>query len=251
MIIARLAEPYKNKENTATRVRRTFSTTTTQAYGSLEVIYYYKLPKNPCLAEIKGYAIAIQNMVEHKSQYPFSKEHEEKVLLEIGSEQDIQIEVSNAQAPRDQVNAIEPTIKRNNYRNPSTINTDATPNNNFSLTRDEETDITIAVRNAGDVLYDSILLSVDKTKRKSIEKAKEVATRDLNPAAIAAKKDAQDIATLGESVESIARRFEILMTEISKKSYSEQVRLLTGYKKLLKEQINVIDSRINMTGSIK
>jgi hypothetical protein len=36
------------------------------------------------------------------------------------------------------------------------------------------------------------------------------------------------------------------MTEIRKKPYSEQVRLLTGYKKLLKEQINVIDSRINM-----
>lgn len=190
-------------------------------------------------------------MVEHKSQYPFSKEHEEKVLLEISSEQDIQIEVSTAQAPRDQISAIEPTIKRNNYRNPSNVSTDATANNNFSLTRDEETDITISVRNAGDVLYDSVLLSVDKTKRKSIEKAKEVATRDLNPAAIAAKKDAQDIATLGESVESIARTFESLMTEISKKTYSEQVRLLTGYKKLLKEQINVIDSRINMTGSIK
>ncbi len=193
----------------------------------------------------------MQNMFEHKSQYPFSKEHEEKVLLEIGSEQDVQIEVSTAHAPRDQVNAIEPTIKRNNYSNPSTESTDSTANNNFSLTRDEETDITIPVRNAGDVLYDSVLLSIDKAKRRSVEKAKEAATRDLNPAAIAAKKDAQDIATLGESVESIARTFESLMTEISKKSYSEQVRLLTGYKKLLKEQINVIDSRINMTGSLK
>jgi hypothetical protein len=112
--------------------------------------------------------------------------------------------------------------------------------------RDEESDITTRVRNAGDVLYDSLLLSIDKAKRKSVEKAKELATRDISPAAIAAKNDAQDIATLGDSVEGIARTFENLMTEIRKKSYSEQVRLLTGYKKLLKEQINVIDSRINM-----
>jgi hypothetical protein len=117
--------------------------------------------------------------------------------------------------------------------------------------RDEETDITTRIRNTGDALYDSFVLSIDKTRRKSSEKAKEFATRDANPAAIAAKKDAQDIATLGESVEGLARTFENLMTEIRKKPYSEQVRLLTGYKKLLKEQINVIDSRINMAKRLK
>jgi hypothetical protein len=78
-----------------------------------------------------------------------------------------------------------------------------------------------------------------------------LATRDISPAAIAAKKDAQDTATPGDSVEGIARTFENLMTEIRKKSYSEQVRLLTGYKKLLKEQLNVIDSRINMAKRLK
>lgn len=41
------------------------------------------------------------------------------------------------------------------------------------------------------------------------------------------------------------------MTDIGEKSYSEQARLLTGYKKLLKEQINLIDSRINMARRLK
>ena len=91
-----------------------------------------------------------------------------------------------------------------------------------------------------------VMLAIDKAKRKSVEKAKEFITRDANPAAIAAKKDAEDIAALEDSVEGLARAFESLITEIRKKPYSEQVRLLTGYKKLLKEQINVIDSRINM-----
>jgi hypothetical protein len=191
-------------------------------------------------------------MFEMRRQYPFSKKHEENGLGVNASEQDIQIEVSTVQAPTHQVNVIEPAIKRNNNNNnTTTVSTGIATNNNFSLMRDEETDLTMRVRNAGDVLYDSVLLSIDKAKRKSVEKAKELATRDISPAAIAAKNDAQDIAALGESVEGLARTFENLMTEIRKKSYSEQVRLLTGYKKLLKEQISVIDSRISMAKRLK
>jgi hypothetical protein len=185
-------------------------------------------------------------MFDEKRQYLFSKEHEEKGLGANASEQDIQIEVSTVQEPTHQVNAIELPIKRNNNSNATAVSAATATNNNFRLMGDEETDLTTRVRNAGDVLYDSVLLSIDKAKRKSVEKVKEVATRDANPAAIAAKKDARDIATLGESVEGIARTFENLMTEIRKKPYSEQVRLLTGYKKLLKEQINVVDSHTSI-----
>ena len=187
-------------------------------------------------------------MFEDKRQYPFLKKHDEKGLGADASEQDIQIEVSTVQAPMHQINATELTIKRNN-NNTTTVSTGTAINNNFSLMRDEESDITTGVRNAGDVLYDSVLLSIDKARRKSVEKTKEVATRDISPAAIAAKKDAQNIATLGDSVKGIVRTFENLITEIRKKSYSEQVHLLTGYKKLLREQNNVIDSRINMAKS--
>jgi hypothetical protein len=191
-------------------------------------------------------------MFEQKRQYPFSKKHEEKGLGANVSEQDIQIEVSTVHAPTHQGNAIEPTIKRNNDNNTTTtISGGIATNNNFSLMRYEETDLTTRVRNAGDALYDSVHLSMDKAMRKSTEKAKEVATRDINPAAIAAKKDAQDIAALGDSVEGLARTFESLMTEIRKRPYSQQVNLLTGYKKLLKEQINVVDSRINMAKRLK
>jgi hypothetical protein len=188
-------------------------------------------------------------MFEDKRQYPFLKKHDEKGLGADASEQDIQIEVSTVQAPMHQINATELTIKRNNNNNATTVSTGTAINNNFSLMRDEESDITTGVRNAGDVLYDSVLLSIYKARRKSVEKTKEVATRDISPAAIAARRDAQNIATLGDSVEGIARTFENLITEIRMKSYSEQVHLLTGYKKLLKEQINVIDSRINMAKS--
>lgn len=111
----------------------------------------------------------------------------------------------------------------------------------------EEEDLTIKVRNAGDAFYDLVISALEKAKTISVEKAKELVSKDLSPAAIIAKKDAQDIATVGESTENLARTFESLMTEIRKQPYSEQVNLLTGYKKLLNEQINVIDSRIRMT----
>src|SRR5918992_1836761 len=193
-------------------------------------------------------------MFEQKRQYPFSKKHEEKGLGANVSEQDIQIEVSTVHPSTHQVNAVEPTIKRNNNSNTTTTTTvsggDATANN-FSLMRYKETDLTTRVRNAGDALYDSVHLSMDKAMRKSTEKAKEVATRDINPATTAAKKDAQDIAALGDSVEGLARTFESLITEIRKRPYSQQVNLLTGHKKLLKEQIKVVDSRINMAKRLK
>jgi hypothetical protein len=41
------------------------------------------------------------------------------------------------------------------------------------------------------------------------------------------------------------------MTQIGKQPYDEEVKLLTGYKKLLEEQINVINSRIDWSKRLK
>jgi hypothetical protein len=81
-------------------------------------------------------------MFEDKRQYPFLKKHDEKGLGADSSEQDIQIEVSTVQAPMHQINATELTIKRNNNNNTTTVSTGTAINNNFSLMRDEESDIT-------------------------------------------------------------------------------------------------------------
>ena len=104
----------------------------------------------------------------------------------------------------------------------------------------------------GDAFYDLVISFIEKAKFISSQKIKELTANDnIGPNAIATKEDAQDIAALGESVEGLARTFETIMTEIRKQPYSEQVVLLTGYKKLLKEQINVINSRINMVERLK
>ena len=190
-------------------------------------------------------------MSEQKRQAPISRKEEKRKQEEENhneydaSERDRQIEASNTKATIYQENAIQHVVKGENNTT-TTSTTTTTTANNFHLMTKEEEDLTVKVRNAGDALYYLVLSAIEKAKTISSQKVKELVTRDLSPAAIAAKKDSHDISTLGESVEGLARTFESLMTEMRKQPYSEQVHLLTGYRKLLKEQINVIDSRISM-----
>jgi hypothetical protein len=189
-------------------------------------------------------------MSDQKRQAPLSEKEEDRREegdnADDASKQDMQIEASETTQPittTSQESAIEPIVIEDTT---TTITSTTSSSKNFHLITQEEEDLTIKVRNAGDALYDLVLSAIEKAKFISAQKVKELTTRDISPAAITAKKDARDIAALGESVESLARTFESLMTEMRKQPYSEQVQLLRGYKKLLKEQINVIDSRINM-----
>jgi len=68
---------------------------------------------------------------------------------------------------------------------------------------------------------------------------------------IVAKKDAQDIQRLGTNVEGIIKVFEDIITDIRKQKYNDQEKLLIGYKKLLSEQVNVINSRLGMAKQLK
>ncbi len=186
-------------------------------------------------------------MSEQERQDLTSKKEEENTRIDDAtSGQDLLVEVSSTQAPTHQGNAIKPAVNRDNNDNSIT-----TADSDFHAITDEEADLTTKVRTAGDALYDMVMLAIHKAKTKSVEKTKELATRDISPAAIAAKKDAHDITALGDSVEGLAKTFESLMTEIRKQPYSEQVHLLTGYRKLLKEQISVVDSRIHMANRLK
>ena len=180
-------------------------------------------------------------MSEEKQQTPLAENEEYKEVAGDASEQeDMQVKISTKTNMNTSENSVEPVVIED------TITVDK-----FDVTSQDEEDLTIKVRNAGDAFYDLVTSAIEKAKNLSVEKAKELVSKDINPAAIEAKNDAQDIATVGESVEDLARTFEGLMTEIRKQPYSEQVNLLTGYKKLLKEQISVIDSRNHMAERLK
>src|SRR5215210_1405432 len=75
--------------------------------------------------------------------------------------------------------------------------------------------------------------------------------KSLNPNHMSAVEDSRKIEALGPMVEELARVFEDTTTMIRKVTYEEQVHLLIGYKKLIEEQIKVIDSRIDMAKRLK
>ncbi len=89
-------------------------------------------------------------------------------------------------------------------------------------------------------------------------KSKAVAQQKTNQLKEAARddeinaKDAAEIQMLGSYIESIITIFEDTMDKITlHPSYDEQHRMLVGFKKILEEEVNVIDARLNMAKRLK
>jgi hypothetical protein len=68
---------------------------------------------------------------------------------------------------------------------------------------------------------------------------------------VGAKRDARDIQALGGYVENVIKDFEDTMSEIKMRNYGDEEKLLKGYKKLLEEQINLINPRIELVKRLK
>ena len=112
----------------------------------------------------------------------------------------------------------------------------------------EEESVSTKAREAGRSLKDLIYSLGRKTKEVTEEKARELKAQSVD---ISTKTDARDIQHLGDDVEKLITVFEDTMTEIRKEPYDEQEKLLVGYKKLLEEQINVINARMSMAKRLK
>lgn len=116
-----------------------------------------------------------------------------------------------------------------------------------TATSDEES-VSAKARDAGKSLKDLIYSLGRKTKEVTEEKAQELKSQSVD---ISTKTDSQDIQHLGDEVEKLITVFEDTMTEIRNEPYDEQEKLLVGYKKLLEEQINVINARLSMAKRLK
>jgi hypothetical protein len=65
-------------------------------------------------------------------------------------------------------------------------------------------------------------------------------------------KEAADIQMLGSHIETIITIFEDTMDKImAHPSYDEQHGMLVGFKKILEEEVNLIDARLNMAKRLK
>src|SRR6476620_8050242 len=92
----------------------------------------------------------------------------------------------------------------------------------------------------------------EKTARKSNSGVK-IEDYDL---IVSGVKDATNsfkdvILSISKKAHEIKDKAEETITEISKRNYDDQKKLLKGYKKLLGEQINLINARIELVKRLK
>ena len=115
---------------------------------------------------------------------------------------------------------------------------------------DEEQDESISAmaRETGQSFKGFIVTLGKKAMAITDEKTMETTNESID---IGAKRDSQSIQTLGANVEKAITVFEDTITNIRKESYDEQANILTGYKKLIEEQINVINARLSMVKKFK
>ena len=118
------------------------------------------------------------------------------------------------------------------------------------LTRKSDESLSMKAHQAEESVLDVADALGDKVGTFVKEKFAEL-DNALSPGYVSAVQDSRKIKVLGPMVEELAKVFEETMTIIHEASYEEQTNILTGYKKLIEEQIKVIDSRINMAKRLK
>jgi hypothetical protein len=108
------------------------------------------------------------------------------------------------------------------------------------------------VKEAGQSFKEMIKSLGKKAMAKTEEKTKELKDKSATETVhTGTQKDAKDIQALGIHAENVVLVFEKTMAEIGREDYESQEKLLAGYKKLLEEQINVIDSKQSIAKRLK
>lgn len=132
----------------------------------------------------------------------------------------------------------------------SPSNTEYKIHDQKSLIEEEEEDESLSARakEAGQSFKDFIVTLGKKATLITEQKTTETKNESLD---IGAKRDSQAIQSLGANVEKAITVFEGTITNLRKESYDEQAQILIGYKKLIQEQINVINARLSMVKKFK
>jgi hypothetical protein len=137
----------------------------------------------------------------------------------------------------------------------SNSNDDATNETNYNSSSEEykEEDEKGLIPTKAKEVGQSLKEKVKSIGKKTEEKTKELKDKSMQTTGIGPSKDAHDIQALGTTrVEKLTTDFENTMAEIEDQSdYRMQEKQLTAYKKLLEEQMDVIDSRLKMVKRIQ
>jgi hypothetical protein len=115
----------------------------------------------------------------------------------------------------------------------------------------ERSDAAAKVKEAGVSFTEMIKTLGKKAVAKTEEKTKEIRDRSIEAMDIGTQKNTRDIQALGIHADNVVLVYERIMFEIEREDYETQEKLLTGYKKLLEEQTNVIDSKLSIAKRLK
>lgn len=119
----------------------------------------------------------------------------------------------------------------------------------------EEGERSVAIakaKQAGQSFTEMIQSLGKKTMTKVEETSREIKNKSIETLGTGTtQNDANDIHALGIHAENVVLVYERIMFEIERENHETQEKLLTGYKKLLEEQINVIDSKLSLTRRLK
>ncbi|HEX5892606.1 MAG TPA: hypothetical protein VFY41_07075 [Nitrososphaeraceae archaeon] len=163
------------------------------------------------------------------------------------SNEDSKTDKDNANEPATETSTTEETI----VISPSTTAYKIHDQNSSVEQEDEEEEdesISAKARETGESFKGFIVTLGKKAMAITDEKTMETTNESMD---IGTKRDSQSISTLGANVEKAITVFEDTITNIRKESYDEQAKILTGYKKLIEEQINVINARLSMVKKFK
>src|SRR5690349_12818161 len=119
--------------------------------------------------------------------------------------------------------------------------------------KEHHSSVPAKAKEVGQSLKEKVKSVGKKTITKTEVKTKQLKDKSTQTVGIGPEKDAHDIRALGSTnVEKATTVFEETMNEINKEpDREEQKKQLTGYKKLLEEQINVIDSCLKMVKRLR
>jgi cytoskeletal protein RodZ len=106
-------------------------------------------------------------------------------------------------------------------------------------------------KEAGQSFIETIKSLGKKAMTKAEEKTKELKDKSIEATDIGTHTNARDIQALGIHADNVVLVYERIMFEIEREDYETQKNLLTGYKKLLEEQVNVIDSKLSLVKRLK
>ena len=118
-----------------------------------------------------------------------------------------------------------------------------------SSNREEEESVSAKAKETGQILKE--LVAAIGRKSKSITEQKTSELKEASKDGDVEAQDAADIQMLGSHIEGMLEIFDQTMDEIGQEPYDEQQKLLAGFKKVLQEEVNVINARLNMAKRLK